>query len=75
MSTIVTLDSLGGEGGINVTVPAAIAALARNPNLSIILVGPEILLRNRLGVNQDHPRLRIQNAEQFVEMDESPGSA
>ena len=75
MSIIVALDALGGEGGVNVTVPAAISSLKGNPNLFIILVGSENLLRDQLGENQDHPRLRIQNAEQFVEMDEPPSAA
>jgi len=75
MSTTVALDALGGEGGPEVTVAAAISALKTRPDLSLVLVGPEDLLRKKVGNQVDSSRLRIQHAAEYVDMDESPATA
>lgn len=68
---------MGGDHGPSVIVPAALQALERHPNLYLILVGDNDVLRHTLsqhsGVNQE--RLSIQHASQRVEMDESPSQA
>jgi len=74
-SATVALDAVGGEGGLGVTVGAALSSLHSHPDLCLVLVGPEDLIRGQLGDQINHPRLQIQHATECVEMDESPASA
>ena len=68
---------MGGDQGPQVTIPASLDCLKHNPNLKLILVGDESvikgLLPNDLRPYQD--RLSIHHASQRVEMDESPSKA
>ena len=68
---------MGGDQGPQVTIPASLDCLKHNPNLKLILVGDESvikgLLPNDLSPYQD--RLSIHHASQRVEMDESPSKA
>ncbi len=77
MSLIISIDAMGGDYGVDVTVPAALACLQENPALSLILVGDETVLNPLLA--QALPiygnRLSIQHASQKVDMDESPSKA
>lgn len=77
MAITVALDAMGGDHGLSVTVPAALAALARHPELQLILVGPEDALRAALRERGETtgPRLAIQHASQVVAMGESPAQA
>jgi glycerol-3-phosphate acyltransferase PlsX len=74
-SATVALDAVGGDGGLDVTVAAALSSLQSHPDLSLVLVGPEDLIRGQLGEQNNHPRLDIQHATEHVEMDESPAAA
>ncbi|GLP96497.1 phosphate acyltransferase PlsX [Paraferrimonas sedimenticola] len=71
------LDSMGGDHGPQVIVPAVVQALALYPQLNILLVGDESLLGDLLRRHQaqQHPRLQIVHAAQVVGMDERPLSA
>ena len=77
MSLIISIDAMGGDYGVDVTVPAALACLQENPALSLVLVGDETVLNPLLA--QALPvygnRLSIQHASQKVDMDESPSKA
>ena len=68
---------MGGDQGPQVNIPASLDCLKHNPNLKLILVGDESvikgLLPNDLSPYQD--RLSIHHASQRVEMDESPSKA
>ena len=68
---------MGGDFGSDVTIPASLQCLKANPELSLILVGDENLLKKLLTqALTDYPdRLTIQHASQRVEMDESPSKA
>lgn len=71
------IDAMSGDRGPDVTVPAVLDSLARNPQLAVILVGDEDLLKSVLERNnsQTHPRLAIRHASQVVAMDELPSQA
>jgi len=73
----VALDAMGGDHGIGITVPAALAALARTPALKIILVGQRDLLAQELRRRHAHESeyLTIHNATEVVAMDEAPAQA
>lgn len=67
---------MGGDHGPPITVPASVAALATHPQLHLILVGDEGVLKDSLkNHTYDANRLSIKHASQRVEMDESPSQA
>ncbi|MDZ7787910.1 MAG: phosphate acyltransferase PlsX [Halofilum sp. (in: g-proteobacteria)] len=73
----IALDAMGGDHGPSVVVPAALSALARHPNLELVLVGDEAVLRGELPAATDsrRERLHIRHASQTVGMDEAPAQA
>jgi glycerol-3-phosphate acyltransferase PlsX len=73
----VAIDVMGGDHGPHVTVPAAIRCLGRNPDLNIILVGPDDVIAAELKARRAHvgPRLIVRHASEVVAMDEPPASA
>lgn len=77
MAVKIAVDVMGGDHGVQVTLPAALAYLKKNPHDTIILVGlPEAIQAQLtvLGASvSDH--LRIHPASERVGMDESPQSA
>lgn len=74
--TTIAIDAMGGDHGPPVTVPAALAVLAKHPSLHLILVGDEKILSSALHSHTyDTARLSIQHASQQVEMDEPPSLA
>jgi len=77
MSSEVTiaLDAMGGDFGPEVVVPAALRAIADDPDLRIILVGDENLLHAALARAPATDRAGIQHASQTVGMDEAPSNA
>ena len=64
---------MGGDHGPSVTVPAALAFLARESQAELILVGREDIIRAELQRHgaQHHARLSIVHATEVVEMDDS----
>ncbi len=73
----IALDAMGGDFGPDVIVPAAVRAIGQHPDLSIILVGNEEILRHSLEHTQapGSDRITIHHASQKVEMDELPQHA
>ncbi len=75
-SITIALDAMGGDHGPPVVVPAALRALARHPELQLILVGDESTLRTALPERDARlERLHIRHASQTVGMDEPPSQA
>ncbi|MGB1311158.1 MAG: phosphate acyltransferase PlsX [Leucothrix sp.] len=73
----ISLDAMGGDHGLSVTVPAALSALAQYPDISLILVGDESQITESLVANEasGHSRISIHHASQTVGMDEPPALA
>ena len=73
----IALDTMGGDYGPSVTVPAALQVLADTPQLNIILVGDEDTLKTELASHKhlSDPRIIIHHASQQVAMDEKPSIA
>jgi phosphate acyltransferase len=73
----ISIDAMGGDYGVSVTVPASLECLKDNPELRLILVGDSTAIKQQLGENfhafQD--RLVLHHASQSVEMHESPSKA
>jgi len=73
----ISLDAMGGDHGLSVTVPAALAALEEHSDISLILVGDEEKIVAALSENDaaDNSRITVQHASQMVDMDEPPALA
>lgn len=76
-SIVIALDAMGGDHGPSVVLPAALAVLDEYPELSLILVGDETVLKDELARQKGrvNGRLRIHHASQVVGMDELPSQA
>lgn len=76
-NSTIAIDAMGGDVGLDVTVPAAINILQEFSRLSITLVGDETVIEKHLESCPDTVRQRItvQHASQVVGMDEKPASA
>lgn len=79
----ISIDAMGGDFGPDVTVPAAFIALAKNPELELVLVGDNKILQTSVDtlVSKNHKyislkdRIIIHHASEVVAMDESPSKA
>ena len=77
MSSTLSIDAMGGDFGPQVTVPASLACLRKNPTLKLIMVGDQVVLHELLSqaLVEFKDRISIQHASQIVEMDEPPQKA
>ena len=76
-NSTLAIDAMGGDFGLNVTIPAALDILKDFVNLKIILVGQQSAIEKQLencpaAIRQ---QIIIQHASQVVGMDEKPASA
>lgn len=73
----IALDAMGGDHGLPVVIPAALAALQQYPDISLVLVGETNAIQAALAQHKatTHERLSIQHASQVVAMDELPAAA
>jgi len=71
----IALDAMGGDHGVSVVVPAAIAYLKEHPNQRLILVGGEEAIRQYLPDSKVPDNLSIHAASQEVGMNELPSQA
>ncbi|WP_192483637.1 MULTISPECIES: phosphate acyltransferase PlsX [Cysteiniphilum] len=78
MSYKISVDAMGGDHGLKTTIPACLSALKKFPDLHICLVGIAKDIEQFLTAHKtpyDTTRLSIVNANEIVEMDESPALA
>jgi len=77
MTITISIDAMGGDYGLEVTIPASLQALEKHATLHLILVGDQERISSHLASIDPvlKQRIRIQHASQQVEMDESPSSA
>ena len=76
--TVIAIDAVSGDHGLQETIPAALATLSKFDDLDLILVGDEQVLGVQLESNKvsfSEPRLRVVHASQVVTMDEEPARA
>jgi glycerol-3-phosphate acyltransferase PlsX len=69
-----SIDAMGGDHGLSVTVAASRLALAQHPELRLILVGDETRMRAGLAAAKlpQDSRVSLRHASETVEMHESP---
>ena len=78
MTPTIAVDACGGDNGYDVSVPAVLSILAKQPDLHILLVGDQSALNSeidRRGRRDFGPRLAVHHASQKVGMDELPSVA
>jgi glycerol-3-phosphate acyltransferase PlsX len=75
MTVRIAVDGMGGDHGLAVTVPAALAFLRHEPQANLLLVGRAPLVEAALGSRAEYAavraRVRVLHAEEVVEMDDS----
>src|SRR5579859_337463 len=72
----IALDAMGGDHGPSVTVPAAMAMLAKHEYLKLILVGRREVLEPLVARHSRYDdRLTVHHASEEVTMDELPSQA
>ncbi len=72
----IAIDVNGGDQGVDVSVPAALAMLKQRDELRLILVGKrEMIEPSVASLHRVADRVRIEDAREVVEMSESPADA
>jgi len=75
MSVSIAVDCMGGDYGLKVTLPAAIAFAASHPQVQLILVGQKDLIETQLAQQERgasvHPNIQIEHASEVVSMQDS----
>ena len=72
----ISVDCMGGDNGLSVTLPAALNFLKKNENVSVILVGNPELLEKELNKHSFDPNfVSIVESSEVVLMDEQPVQA
>ena len=67
------VDAMGGDAGLDVTVPGAVAFLKQQSNAHLIMVGDGPALEAALAAAQaPMERITVHHSTQVVEMDEAP---
>ncbi len=71
------IDCMGGDFGPPVTIPAALTALDKYPDLHLVLVGDEAAIRALLRQRnaEQQPRIRVRHTTEVVLMDDKPSVA
>ena len=75
MPKTIALDSMGGDYGPQVVVPAAISALNKHADLTLLLVGDQAQIEAELDSVNHTDRIEIQHTTQIVGMSEPPAQA
>lgn len=72
MTIKISIDCMGGDHGPSVTIPAAVSFAKHEPDVELILVGLEEVVRAELKKLDaaDNPRLSVVNATEVVTMDD-----
>ncbi len=69
---------MGGDHGLPVTIPAALAFLAHEPDVRLLLVGPADAIESALSGARpafDRSRVEVRHASEVVAMDDPPATA
>lgn len=73
---IIAVDAVGGDHYPEHPVAGAVQAVQETDDLTVILLGPEEMLRDELKNHDfDETRLQVHDAPQIIAMDESPAQA
>ncbi len=70
----IAIDAMGGDHGLDTTIPASVNLVNSRHQIKLILVGLEIQIREKLDQLSciNHDRIRVQHASEIVTMDDPP---
>lgn len=73
---VIAVDAVGGDHYPSSPVEGAVLAVDKNPELEVILLGPEQLVQDELSKHEyDRNRIHVHHAPQIIGMEESPTKA
>lgn len=74
MAVVLSVDAMGGDHGVNVTIPACIRFLKEHLDVSLILVGDRDTIYKHIGENLSlySDRIDVVHTTEVVDMDELP---
>ena len=75
MSLTIAIDAMGCDLGPSVVVDGALQASGEYPNVRLILVGQEDIIRYELAKYKENPQISILHAPEIITPDEVPTSA
>ncbi len=77
MAIVLAVDSMGGDHGVNITVPSCLRFLDETVDVNLILVGDRDSIYKQIGdkLSQYSDRIEVVHTTQVVGMDETPQSA
>ncbi|WP_133127210.1 phosphate acyltransferase PlsX [Legionella nagasakiensis] len=78
MNTItIAIDTMGGDHGLDIVIPACVRAIRNNPDLKLLLVGDQQQVANHLKKHGalSNAQFTIVHASEVVAMDELPSHA
>lgn len=76
MTVRIAIDCMGGDHGLSVTVPAALAFARHEPQAQLLLVGRAADIEGMIGrVTDLRDRVQVRHADEVVTMDEPPAQA
>ena len=75
MTSTVIVDAMGGDNAPVVPVFSSIEVCAENPDIKILLVGSESVIREQIGQTKIPENLEIIDAVDNITMDDSPAAA
>ncbi|MCY4148682.1 MAG: phosphate acyltransferase PlsX [Gammaproteobacteria bacterium] len=70
----IAIDAMGGDHGLEVTIPASVNVVDSHLQVKLILVGREAQIRERLDQHRcaNRDRISVQSASEIVAMDDPP---
>ena len=73
MSKIISIDAMGGDSGLDVTIEGVCLALKKQKEISILLYGNKDLILEKLkNFNYNNSKIEIINCNKIVSMDAKP---
>ena len=77
MAIVLAVDAMGGDHGVNVTIPASINFLKDHLNVNLILVGDRDTIYKHIKnhLSEYSERIEVVHTTQVVDMDEPPQNA
>ncbi len=77
MAIVLAIDAMGGDHGVNITIPACLRFLNESADVNLVLVGDRDSIYKQIAgsLSQYSDRLEVVHATQVVGMDETPNSA
>lgn len=73
---VIAVDAAGGDHYPESPVQGAIQAVSEAPELTVVLLGPEDMVNTELSKHDyDKQRIKVQDAPEIIEMNESPAQA